>query len=291
MDRSTSFFAATTVVVTVVAIYLWQELRTERTRHQEAGAGVQQAALQSVTPPQSRPVAQEPQPVSAFAQSADPSPAAPAAAEDSVMVSRMCETLKSRMPPLGLSAGLAEDLQLSPAELEQVRGLQARHAGLVTGLPECGDGTPINALEFAAAMRDVLGPVRYEQYQEQQAISTAQMNIDTLRAQVANLGAPLTDDQATKLSEIILVENRRSRQESILRPGSRDARDVLDAHDEELELTRRRFDRILAAARPLLEPRQFGQLEANMQRQVTQTGDMLDQRRKQMEAGGRLEER
>lgn len=287
MERSTGFFAATTVIASVVALYLWQELRNERLLNVEASAPAAPAALQTAVLPSSPPPIAEPRGEDAAVHVAALQGPAPPVGE-SADVKRICDALRARtrqnfgqtsVPWMGR-------LQLTPTEQDQVSQLQARQAGLVTGLAECGDGAPINTLEFDAAMRELLGPGRYEQYRDAQAEFNTEMNMTTLKTQVAGLGAPLTDDQAAKLAELINSENRRSRQESTMRPPSQDPRDLLESAEEELEITTRRFERVLAGARTLLTAEQYRQLEANMQRQLLQTRESLDRRRRTLDAGG-----
>jgi hypothetical protein len=271
----------------MLAVHLWNQLRQER--NQLAELRLELAQLKSATT--------GPAPAAAGTEAA-PSPAlpgtpvpavaggAPGTAVSLLVTAPNCEGLLSQLTQSAErnAAATAAELKLAPAEAEKLA--EIRVAQLLAS-QSCGtqQSRHASAEQLQAQLEALLGPTRYEQMQESSARRTAELNMATFRGQLKVINAPLDDEQARQLMEIILEANRRTRREAGSPAAPEEPYARLAFEEKNLRLTEERFERILTAAQAILRPSQLAQLRTNMTQQVDAMTTVVARLRASVEAG------
>lgn len=283
------FFAGTSLIAVIAAVYLWVQLRAGNREIAELRQQVQQlqvaqgmgAALVPVTADaggvQSMPASAVAPVAMAAATVAAPPVAQP------MGLAMDCDAQRTQMRALlaRSNASMVTELKLSPDEAERILDIQAAQAAL---MPACA--RPDSGAEpLEAQLQAVLGPVRYEQWQEYNTAVSTRQNIATLRNQLATASAPLDAEQEKQLMATIMEENRRTRAISGTATPPTEPHARLAYEEQALRLTEDRFERVVTAAQAYLRPSQIAQLQGNMTRQISAMQANVARIRASVEAG------
>jgi hypothetical protein len=286
VDRLARVFAATTIVVTIVAVYLWQQLRDTRALSPQAAAP--QVLQPSLHLPPAR-MAPTVEPATVGPELQPPAPLMVAQETASTGTACDVERAQARQLVSGSNAAVIAELDLSPEEAERFVDLLMRQFN--STMSACRDNAPpLTAESLWDGVEDLLGPTRFQQYEEISAKQATRQNIQALRGQLATTAFPLSDEQAGELSATILGEQRRTRAERRPRAPAPDPRAQLQYEQEAIDATERRFERILYAAQTYLRPEQLALLDSNMKRQISSQRAQLRDRQVRFEAGGDITE-
>jgi hypothetical protein len=291
MRKDTLLFAATTAFATVVAVFLWTELRESKkliatlqqqvdmrlaspnanpVRPTASVAELQPSVASATTPP---PVAQ---PVSDQASSPAGTNQYPGCDE-----ATLTRTSKSAATTI---ARWAAELQLLPDEVQRLT--EARQAEMMARLP-CvsagGSTADVNQLQeqFLAA----LGPARLEQLLELNADRETRNAVSTMSFLFKENDMPLRDEQTRQLTAVLLEENRRSQREALRKTWPSGPHPHLAYLERDLQLAEERAKRILTAAQHFLDPEQLADWRDTLRGQNDGRRSSLETFRKRTERG------
>lgn len=310
MPKATSLFAATTLVVAVVAAYLWQQLDAERERGVQLQARV--AELESRPPvllpapaPLPQPSAPEqPKPETPAPASGNAKPATAAAQQvapiylDNELTRdpEFCKLQKAQMQ-LAIPRALPDvdtELGLSPSEYEAFVALLVRQQESAPGNP-CGTAgntrpTPesLQALQQSqrAEIEALLGSARYGQWEEYQTTLEGRVRVNQLRSTMSTSGTPLTDAQLQPLLATVLAEQKRRKVETEARNyATTDPRARLEMEEQNLRILEESYKRIQEASLAYLAPEQHAVMKNSQDQQLLSQRAMLRNRRAQLDAG------
>jgi hypothetical protein len=150
--------------------------------------------------------------------------------------------------------GLAEELGLSEREANQLFELMASNQLNLTTELTATTGTGTGTTDVAArvqqlqartreqteAIRTMLGPAKYAQYQQYQQTLPARNQVVTMGSQLAAAGQPLSDAQSRALTTVMIAEQQRPRQQAPLPSLSQGAADPQQRTAQILEESLRR---------------------------------------------------
>lgn len=286
MRKDAAILAGIAAFAVVLAVIFWNRQQQDRARAAELQQRVDQLQKGGAAPMASMPD------VLVKPATAPAGPAAPATATAIVQAppaingATDCEAVKERLKSTAAAgeADVIAELKLAPAEAQRL--IELREAQSLAAY-SCGDA-PLphaNLDQLQAQLEATLGPARYEQMMEAKTRRTTRDNLSVLGAQVAALGAPLTDEQARQLSATIVEENRRSRRDARYAGPPEDPRARLAYEEEVLKLTEERYDRTLKAAQAYLKPEQLQQLTTNTSNQLANMRTRLQLIRTSVETG------
>jgi hypothetical protein len=314
MPKLTSLFAATTVIAGIVAVYLWQQLYTERrvsAELRERVARVDPAALPADSPQTGRrqlPVVGEPAADARASELAGQGPAArskattPSMAIDIQAVMADPEFRKAQLAQMRLQVrqvypDLGKALGLTSTELAALLDLLARHMEVqMTRSFDPASGSEARQDEQRtlvaqqqanqAEIEQLLGPARNEQWKDYQSTLAGRQRVVQLRTMLANTEHPLAAQQEASLLETALAENARRRQQAASVSVPADLQSQLDYQERILKDTAESNDRVADAARAYLSAPQLEVIRGTLDQQLAIQRAMLRARRAQLETQG-----
>lgn len=196
MNKTVSIFVATTILASVAAIHVWQQLHAERKLNSELRQSPPASLMQTTTVP--APIAEVP--------IVSTSPNA---------IATMPPTIKA--PPTGV-------LQPAPAETRAkaqtaaMLQMQRTYADLAkeAGFSQSDADAILQLLASGAPEADFeagLGSAGYQRWKDYQNTTLNRQNVSDLRNVLAAVNQPLSDEQATALSATMLAERQRRAEE------------------------------------------------------------------------------
>jgi hypothetical protein len=309
MQRTVAILATTTLIAGSAAIYLWQQLQSERrlTSH-----------LQQQAPPPSRLQVQEQQTSAAEVQAPSPAGGPGQQPVDTMAVpARACallptEVLDQLLPHLRgelktmarqVTAknypGVAEELGLTEAETTALLDLLQKHQTLQNFMPEAytsSDDTIRQEIERAnveipkmqnAELVALLGPGKYGKWQEYQPTLKAHRQLNLLLRNNRSSMPELSEQQTKSLVAAIAAEQTRlAGGTKVPRSTSVTPSSQLDQEENDIKVKEESNARILEAARLYLSEQQYTAVKETMTRLARSDLGRLQARRTQLEGGG-----
>jgi hypothetical protein len=272
MQKSTIVFAATSLALALVVIYLWQQLRDERgltaqPREQPAPAVVRD-------PPAAR---------SAATTGSEPTVSTPAAVPTparTVPDARVINARNNYGMSVQLYPDLAQQLGLSPEQEKAVYDILAQQQLDVSAVSVVM-GADGQISEQSQRERDevwrrhdadlaaYLGPVTWQRFQEYQTTLEARRGISSLGLQLGMRGEPLTESQKEPLLNDMLAEQqRRAREEQVRTYPNMDPRARIEAAIQNLKGREESYQRIMNSAGAYLAPAQLQFIQKSMTREI-----------------------
>jgi hypothetical protein len=308
ITRATLVASAAAVMAAIMAAVFWQQLHKERLRSAQLQDRVTQLELRPLSAPQAvpapmpgasaqpasatvaqLPAAQQPVPVNPVPNVAVISTLTTNLMKDPDFCAAEKATLRGRMIQTYPDAGKV--LRLSPAQSTALTELLLKHqeSSLPCGA-EAASGQPRpspQALATAqqAEIEALLGPAKFQEFQEYLPTRDTRLNVNRLRDAVLSSDTPLTDQQNTALLSSALAENKRFRQEVDALPPPTDLRSNLDYQEARLKLTEESQARQIATAQSILTPTQMAVMKNAMTAVNSRQRAMLRAQRAAMEAG------
>lgn len=296
--------AAFGVIAGVVSVNLWRELRDERQLTEQLRAELAEsmrarpislpqlpaaAPAQAPTPAPATPTlpaAAQVQPTSTIATGIPPPPIRGNALQQQLLADpefAKARDAQQRLSVRRANPGLAEELELSAREEEQLFDLLARHtqdtAQELSGITRNGalDPAAVSTLERARqdrqqllddALLGMLGGNRFAQWQQYDKARPARSRVMSLNMQLAQSGMSLSEAQMRPLTTALHAEQER--QARTTQPTGRDLRNVdtqtrLRMQDEMRQHNDESNRRMLEAAAPHLTPQQLNMLRTEME--------------------------
>jgi hypothetical protein len=282
MARSRLPTVIATLVAMVIAGYLVLQQRDERqalAQLRERAAALELALRNRPVPVVAPPLAMQPAPAvpeappPAAAPPAIPEAAAPPVPQPAVVLIR-----GDGKPDPDPNAGGKMVLAMLYGDLQKELGLSAEQVEALAQLTVRGNGTP-------AAVEAILG-AKYRQFQEQGWSSSVNNQLTSLRSSLASSEHPLTDAQAERLKQAMMVEARRRDGEVAARERPADPRALLDYEEQNVKFLEASNERLLAGARSHLVAEQTAVLQSSLSMGVNTRRRALQSRRARLDAGG-----
>ncbi len=327
MQRFAPLFAASTLVVAIVAAYLFLQLRTEHQRTRQLQERIAELEFAQGAIVASASVA----PAVAGRQPAPASPAGQVAAvESSGQGSAAAEVARpnaARMNARGLMkdpdfraaqlaqrraqlqrtyAALVRELQLTPAQADALFDLMAKQqlarmseparmvsSGQVQG--EDAQQAMRNAIQENRRAQDaeiatLLGDAAFQQFREYQDTLGARQRVTQLRAQLAAQGQLLTDEQFKPMIAAVAAEQKlQGQQVNDREPTRGDAAAQMAYREQSLKFTEESNRRMLRAAASYLDSGQLEALETLLEQDLDMLRANLRVQQARMDAQGRSE--
>ncbi len=300
MSRLATLFAATTVIVGIAAVHLWQQLRAERELTAQLRARPE--ASTTLASGQPLPTGGVPAGSPAVVATALPPAAgvpAPANAASFAPVNAEKPRTSAKFVQLQMRyPGLAKELGLTSEEAEAFYDLlmkqeaDLRPAVLLRSLQGSNGAIDMRELQRrrtelektqAAELEAQLGPARSRQWQEYQKTVEARRRVNELTMTLSTT-SPLTEEQSAPLLANVMAEHKRRTEEQTLRgPAPADPRGQLDYEEQTLKEREESNRRTLAFARSFLTQEQLAVMQASMTRANDNTRTTLQARRERLE--------
>lgn len=295
------------VVCGILAVRLWQELRTERLltaelrsqllRSMQAGLSVSSTLDQPSTPVMAVGAEGGPAAHTAAAENAAGGPAEPARQPVHLDMRELLKDPEYRAAMRGqlrmlmgqTYPGLAEALGVSQEEADKLLDLLVdmqleRNAGMP---PISSDGRPPDRAQIEEMMRqqrqvaqrqdqaieDLLGPGGLQRFREYEQTRAARIQAQTLQQTLQAANAPLDEAQSKAVTDALIAENRRQQEE--MQVLARQFTGAAQTPEERARQQQAAFDmqaehhrRIVEAVRPYLSARQTETLQAYFEQQL-----------------------
>lgn len=309
MQRIVVILATTTLIAGSAAIYLWQQLQSERrlTSH-----------LQQQSPPPSRLQVQEQQTSAAEVQTpslaAEPGqqpvdtmvvPARACTLSPTEVLDQLLPHLRGELKTFARQAtannypGVAEELGLSEAETSALLDLLQKHQALQNFMPQnytSNDETIRQEIERAsmeipklqnAELVALLGPSKYAKWQEYQPTLNAHRQWNLLLRNSRSRMPELSEQQTKSLVAAIAAEQTRlAGGAKVPRSTSVTPSSQLDQEEYDIKSKEESNARILEAARLYLDEQQYTAVKETMTRLARSDLARSQARRTQLEGGG-----
>ena len=133
----------------------------------------------------------------------------------------------------------------------------------------------------------LIGPEKYEQYQEIQRSQARAQRVGKLRTNLSDTRHPLTDGQAAQLDQLLAAEQRRRADDTKARPRPSGPRELLEYDEATHRATQAATERMIADARAFLSVEQADMLEAQLTGSLSGQEGNLRIRRAQLGADNR----
>jgi hypothetical protein len=308
--RATFLTSTAALLASVLAAVFWQELRAERLRTAQLQDRVSELERRQLSAPALPPqVVVGPMP-SASAQPATPAVAPSAVPPQPVTVSPVPNvaiassaatlmrdpdfcvaqkaTLRGRM--IQVYPDVGKVLRLSPTQSTALTELLLKHQESDSPCgPEGASGQPRTSPQARAEAQQneiqaLLGPAKYQEFQEYLPTRDTRLNNNRLRDAVAATDTPLTEQQLNAVLSSSLAESKRFRQEveALARPT--DQQSSLDYEEARLKLSEENYARQIATAQSILNPEQLAVMKNAMTAVTARQRAALRSMRAQMEA-------
>lgn len=283
------------VVLALVSVNLWRELRAER----QLTAELRAQGIEPVSPdPASAPAmpvievrsGSNPAPVERSDAPALPSPATPGQAVEIIQavapgynperdLMRDPEYRKGRLSQQRMRLKrtytfVAEELDLSEAETEKLFDILAEQQVGGRNGPE-------------EALRALLGPGRQAKWQEYQQTLSARNRTTEMTGMLATSGHPLTEAQLRPLTSALIAEEKfvRQQQQSLFtRPALMTPEARGQQLEEQVNLQEQSNRRYLDAAAPYMSPQQLALVRDTLEWQIAMTRASARMQRERLDA-------
>jgi hypothetical protein len=293
MRKDVLILAGTSLLGAILALHFWSQVRDDRKliaaleqQMKQLSAARTADSVPLAAGPASQPVPVVPTSTSVPPQVAPVHPSPTVAVNASPVRVSTCEDMLAvqKRSAATTTAELSAELRLGPAE--SPRFAELLEAQAIAALPcASGGASTLSTEQLQAQLLALLGPGRFEQMQEFNAVSKNRQNMTTLRTQLSDIGAPLNDEQARQLAATLVEENRRSRREASSPVAPTEPHARLTYEEENLRLTEQRYERVLKAAQIYLSPEQLALLRGNLTRTASSVRDNVARMRASVEAG------
>jgi hypothetical protein len=287
MKKLVALLAIALIAVGAGTIYLWRQLDTERTANADLQARMKametaQQSFAAVFAARSQPATSTTDPQAA-AGPADPARQAAARRPMEAIISRARENLAT---PAGQQAitgmvramlpralpDLAKELNLSPAEAEQLMELLAKQQNAQLG-QLAGGGSVQDMIGNSEQIRQAneaqiaaqLGS-KYPQWQEYQATLPMRQQVNQLQTTLSASGNQLSDSQTKPLIAALSAEQKRITEDSrnvTAAPGATPQ----ERREQRQQRTTESNRRMVAAASPYMNAQQLDTYKASLERQ------------------------
>ncbi len=328
MHRFAPLFAASTLVVAIVAAYLFLQLRAEHLRVrqlQERIAQLEFAQGASLASASVAPAVARSQP--AQASSAGQVAVAESPGQDTRAVEvprpnaargnvrdllkdpdfRAAQLAQRRAQLQRTYAALVRELNLTPAQADALFDLMARQQlarmseparSVANGQLPGEDAQQVmrNAIQETRRTQDaeiatLLGDAAFQQFKEYQDTLGARQRVTQLRAQLAAQGQLLADEQFKPLITAVAAEQKLQSQQRMDREPTRgDAAAQMANQEQSLKFTEESNRRLVRAAGSHLDSGQLQALEALLEQDLTMLRANLRVQKARLDAQGRSED-